>query len=106
MSNRRQKSFDIFVGPCYVHNSRITAVLLGGATAGVLRLTGLSGLLFYFAAYAVAAVAIIAKTGGRPTLFFRKPIRSNVYIKGIASRGMILPYLLSWVLFSALSSPF
>lgn len=83
---------------------RIT--IAGGALAGVLQLRGLQGLAFYLFVSAVTAVIIAAKASFRPSAYFRERALTDVFVSEAFGRNVLLPYLLLWILFDALSSPY
>lgn len=72
----------------------------------MLQLRGLQGLAFYLAISAVIALIIAAKASFNPSAYFRKRSLTDVFVSNAFSRSVLLPYLLLWILFDALSSPY
>jgi hypothetical protein len=77
-----------------------------GAAAGALQLRGARGALLYLATAAAGSAALAARAGGRPAACFRPETRAAVLVWGALDRAALLPFVVVWTLFDALSSPF
>jgi hypothetical protein len=79
--------------------------LFGGAASGVLRVTGFGGVLFYLLVMLLTSVAIMLKASYKPSKYFLPPLRTGAFTTGMFDRAVVLPYLLAWISFYAMSSP-
>jgi EMC6 len=84
---------------------RILLSLFGGAASGVLRVTGFAGVLFYLFVMLLTSVAVVVKASNKPSKYFLPPLRTGVFMTGVFDRAVVLPYLLAWISFYAMSSP-
>lgn len=99
---------------CLLHCTRVflrclrrtLIAIVGGALAGILRLRGFHGVLFYFFVCGVTAIAILSKSSYKPSAYFRTTTMSTVLFSSAFSRSALLPYVVLWILFDALSSPY
>ncbi|CAI8014512.1 ER membrane protein complex subunit 6 [Geodia barretti] len=71
---------------------RTSGAVIGGATAGVLGLTGLYGFLFYFAYSVFLSVMLAVKAGRNSTKYFQSS--SSVWFNGVL--GGLFTYVLLW----------
>lgn len=90
---------------CY-RGRRTRIAIAGGALAGVLQLRGVHGLIFYLGVAALTALIISAKASFRPSEYFHKRSLVAVFVSSAFGRNVLLPYVLLWILFDALSSPY
>ena len=71
---------------------RTSAAVIGGATAGVLGLTGLYGFAFYFLFSLLLSLMLAAKAGRNSNKFFQSS--SAVWFNGML--GGLFTYVLLW----------
>jgi len=75
--------------------SRTISSISSGIAAGVLGLTGIQGMLFYFLSCLMMTGALIAKTKAKPQLYLTNSWKATI-LDGVFDRNIILPYLLFW----------
>ena len=71
---------------------RTSGAVIGGATAGVLGLTGLYGFLFYFAYSVVLSVMLAVRAGRNSSKYFQSS--SSIWFNGVL--GGLFTYVLLW----------
>ena len=71
---------------------RTSGAVIGGATAGVLGLTGLYGFAFYFLSSLFLSVLLAVKAGRNSSKYFQSG--SSVWFSGIL--GGLFTYVLLW----------
>ena len=71
---------------------RTSGAVIGGATAGVLGLTGLYGFLFYFAYSVFLSMMLAVKAGRNSTKYFQSS--SSIWFSGML--GGLFTYVLLW----------
>eukprot|EP00189_Rhodosorus_marinus_P013382 CAMPEP_0184739796 /NCGR_PEP_ID=MMETSP0315-20130426/2733_1 /TAXON_ID=101924 /ORGANISM="Rhodosorus marinus, Strain UTEX LB 2760" /LENGTH=133 /DNA_ID=CAMNT_0027208961 /DNA_START=262 /DNA_END=663 /DNA_ORIENTATION=+ len=80
---------------------RTISSISSGIAAGVLGLTGIQGILFYFLSCLMVTGALVAKTKAKPQLYLTNSWKATI-LDGVFDRTMILPYLLFWTFAYAL----
>lgn len=77
---------------------RTFATVVGGATAGILGVRGIYGILFYLELVAATAAVVLFKASGAAAAYWHHPA---AVLGGAAAyeRPLLLSYLLFWSLF-------
>lgn len=71
---------------------RTSGAVIGGATAGILGLTGLYGFLFYFVYSVLLSVMLAVKAGRNSSKYFQSS--SSLWFNGVL--GGLFTYVLLW----------